>query len=177
MLGGKVARRRLKLRRAEIVGRRVDQVAAEIDRLGQGKNVVAISSLWKRKALRLGAVLGPVPPEAIGAEEPSDGCQLRIRQNRGETIVSRGQRIWQRAGKKGCFRGPVLPARAEQSAADGAGCVREQKNRAGGRPPAALLDPFPLGRAQTDEGVVTEGGKEPDRPRGGAPLEEQLAQF
>ena len=78
--GGELARGGLKLGGAKIVGRRVDEIAAEIERLGERQNLLLARAFGKDETLRLGVVRGLVAREAVASGEEAERGKLRVRQ-------------------------------------------------------------------------------------------------
>ena len=76
---GKLARRALELGGAEIVGRRVDEVAAEIERLGERQNLVLARAVGQHEAPRSCAPSADlVAGEAVAPGEEAERGKLGI---------------------------------------------------------------------------------------------------
>src|SRR6478735_10582808 len=114
MLAADLARGGFELGGPEIVGRDVDEVSPEIERLGEGEHFRAIDAVGQDQALGLAVGLGLVAAEAVGAGEPGEGRKLGVWKLRGEAIIARRERARKRAGKQRRMLSPILSAGAEQ---------------------------------------------------------------
>ena len=117
---GKLARRGLELGGTEIVGRRVDEVAAEIERLGERQNPVLARAVGEDEPLGLAVIGRLVAGEAVAPGEETERGQLRVRKRRGEAIIAFGQRIGENPRQQRNLRRPILAAGAKQDTADAA---------------------------------------------------------
>ena len=103
---GEIAGGRLELGRAEVGGRRVDQVAAEPDRLdGVRAPDRGRRRAGRRRLTARGVPLRLVARVAIGAEAPGDGGERRIAQRRWPAGSCRSAAI-ARAGRSSSSDGP-----------------------------------------------------------------------
>jgi hypothetical protein len=127
---GDAARRRLDPVGSEVVGRRVDEVAAEGDRVGDPRGLRGIDALRRHEAdalLGLRAVAG----EGVAAQEPGQRRERRVRRRVREAVVALGQEADELAGQErvGPLRGrPVEP---EGRAEDAAVRIRQQADLPG----------------------------------------------
>ena len=96
---GEMARRGLDPVGAEVVGRRVDEVAAEDDRLGDACHLVRIDAVRHREPDGLRRA-GAVAVEVVAAEEPREGRERRIVGRVLEAIDALGQDAGQLAGEE-----------------------------------------------------------------------------
>src|SRR6478735_4816649 len=100
MLDADLARGGFELGGAEIVGRDVDEVSPEIERLGEGEHFGPLHAVGQDQALGLAVVLCLVTAEAVATGEPGKGRKLGVRKLRGEAIIAGRKRAGERAGKQ-----------------------------------------------------------------------------
>ena len=174
--GGELARGGLELGGAEIVGGRVDEVPADIQRLGEGQNLLLARAVGEDEARGLAAIGRFVTGEAVAAGEETKRGQLRIGERRGKAIIARGQRAWQSSRQQGNLRRPILASGPEQDTAKAPLFPRQRQHRALLAAPVLRLDPSPLGLAQGLQGGVIGRGDKVDRQRLGAGRQQQSFQ-
>src|SRR5262249_13238039 len=105
---GKLAGGGLKLTGAEIVGRRGDQIAAEIEGLGESKDLPSVDALRQHQPLGLWSVVGLVAGEAVVAGKERKRRKLGIWKRRGKAIIARGERRWQKPRRPRGLRPPTV---------------------------------------------------------------------
>ena len=159
---------------AEVVGRRVDQVAAEDDRLGDACHLVRIDAVRHREPDGLRRA-GAVAVKIVAAEEPREGRERRVVGRVLEAIGALGQDAGQLAGEE-----RVLPAGiradAEHGAEDAAILVGKQAVRSRFRLKALRDGEGPRGRRQRrqNRGPVALGRKPQRKARFGQRGEEWM---
>ena len=117
-------RRLLQLRRAEVVRRRVDEVAREGDALGDAREVGAVEAVRDFEPDLLGLSLA-VARKAIASERDGERREPRIMGRVGETIGPGRQQVGEPAGEEQVLLA-VLVFEAEQYAAETVARARQQ---------------------------------------------------
>ena len=158
---GAVAQRQIaggfgKLRRPEVVGGGVDEIARQEDAVGDAADFSRIDVDREHEAARRRRILA-IAGEAIGAERPGEAGQRRIVEAGGEAIGTGRQLGRQGAGEK---RRPVtaLPE-AEKHGGRAAIGTRHQTDLAGGGGEAGGRGPFrrPRGKRRRQGGKAAPG--------------------
>ena len=150
-------------RRAEIVGGRVDEVAAERHGAGDRLEPRRVDSVGRDQPRALGGV-GAVTVEAVEAEQERQRRQLRLVRRVGEAIGARRQCRGEAAGGERIAALGVLLGEAEQRAGEAAVGAGQQL-----QPPRLRLEAAGGGvarRRRADRRLdrrPTFGGDEPDR--------------
>src|SRR5512143_3496822 len=157
---GELARGSLEFGGAKIVRRRVDKIAAEIERLGKRQHLFFARALGEDETLLLGVVRGLVAREAVAPRKEAERRKFGVGKGRGEAIVTLRQRGGEHARKQRRKRGPVLAASAKEDAANAARTSRQEQNRTLLGLPALCLDPATLGPTQILEHGIVLGGDE-----------------
>ena len=122
---GELSRLAFERRRAEIVGGRVDEVAAERDGAGDRLEPRRVDSVGRDQPRPLGRV-GAVAVEAVEAEQERQRRQLRLVRRVGEAIGAGRQRRGEAAGGERIATLGVLLGEAEQRAGEAAVGARQQ---------------------------------------------------
>ena len=115
----------LERRRAEVVGGRVDEVAAEGDGAGDRLEPRRVDPVGRDQPRPLGRV-GVVALEAVEAEQERQRRQLRLVRRVGEAIGARRQSRGEAAGGERIATLGVLLGEAEQRAGEAAVGARQQ---------------------------------------------------
>ncbi len=122
---GELSRLAFERRRAEIVGGRVDEVAAERDGAGDRLEPRRVDPVGRDQPRPLGRV-GAVAVEAVEAEQERQRRQLRLVRRVGEAIGARRQSRGEAAGGERIAALGVLLGEAEQRAGEAAVGARQQ---------------------------------------------------
>ena len=127
---GKAARGLLEFGRAEIVGRRVDQIARERDALGDAREVSTVEALgnFKPRPIRLGLAIAC---ELVGTEREGERGKARIMRCVGEAVGAGRKQAGQAAGEEAILLRPIGRLDAEQHAGERAIRAGQQQRLAG----------------------------------------------
>src|SRR5262249_4222592 len=105
----------LELRRAHVVGRRVDEIACKADPFDDAREILAVDVAGQFQ-LDLLRFLLAVTREAIAAERKSERGELRIVRGLGEAISAAGKQSRQRARQEQVFVRLIAGLEREQGA-------------------------------------------------------------
>ena len=140
------------LRRAKVVGGRVDEVAGQKDAVGDAADFGGVDTGRQDQAARRLAAIA-ITAEAIGAERPGEACQRRIGEAVAETVGAGRQVRRQLAGQQ--RRSAIVVAEPEKDGRRSALPVWDEADVAGGGREAGGACPGGSPRAES----VGEAGK------------------